>query len=199
MRRPLLLALAAALLAGGWSLALMLESFAAHMAAHVTAVAVAAPLLALGLAWRPRILISAAAALAACGIELVVVWGWHAPALHLAARHDGGVFALEQASFLAAGFAVWASALPSGAGPDARRPALTGVGTLLLTSMHMTLLGGLLAVIPAAWYHPGGQALADQQLGGVIMLAVGGLAYLTGALALLARAIGGRFGEGRAS
>ena len=62
----------------------------------------------------------------------------------------------------------------------------TGVAALLLTSMHMTLLGALLALAPRPLYHTHAAALADQQLGGALMLAVGGAVYLGGGLLLAA-------------
>lgn len=192
MRRPAALALGAVVLTAGWGAALAGGSFAAHMAAHVAVVAVASPLLVLGTGWRPRMLRLPMAALAACGVELVVVWAWHAPWLHMAAREYPGVFVVEQVSFLLAGYAVWASALSSASlDPDGARSSLAGVGALLMTSMHMTLLGGLLAVSSRPWYQEPSVAgaLPDQQIGGVIMLAVGGLSYLTGALVLLGRSL----------
>ena len=188
MRRRLVLGLVMLMLAGVWMLALTSGSFVTHMIAHMTAVAVAAPLLALELG-RPRWLMTPMAALGACAVELVVVWGWHAPSLHAAAKDSIAVFAVEQTSFLLAGYAVWASALPPRA--PGGSPGLAGVGAMLATSMHMTLLGGLLAVSSNAWYHHGEHALADQQLGGVIMLAGGGIAYLAGAIALLGSALSG--------
>jgi putative membrane protein len=58
---------------------------------------------------------------------------------------------------------------------------------LLLTSMHMTLLGALLALSPRPLYfHIAGFSgltpLEDQHLGGAIMLLVGGVSYLLGGL-----------------
>lgn len=191
MKHPWLVSAAVALLAIGWSVALVVGTFTAHMAAHVAAVALAAPLLALGLWARPRMLGTPLAALVACAVELVVVWGWHAPWAHAAARAEPVVFVLEQLTFLAAGYAVWASAIPRTDDAAGRGTALAGVGALLMTSMHMSLLGGLLAVSSRPFYHgSGAQALWDQQLGGVLMLAVGGLVYLAGALVLLGRALG---------
>ena len=61
-----------------------------------------------------------------------------------------------------------------------------------MTSMHMTLLGVLLALAGRPLYAHGGalpsglSALQDQHVGGVVMLTVGGLSYLAGALWLLA-------------
>ena len=159
-------------------------TFPAHMTLHMLIVAVAAPLLALALAGgrldpvprAPRLFSPIPASL----VELVVVWGWHAPSLHHAARHDAGLLALEQAMFFASGFLVWMSAF--GGGGRGRTGA--GIFALLLTSMHMTLLGALLALAPRALYHG---TLEEQHTGGAIMLVAGGLAYLAGGLALTVR------------
>ena len=171
-------------------------SFASHMVMHMGVVAVASPLLAIGLLRAfPKLLsaVSPGLALAASFYEFAAVWAWHAPALHDAARLRTGVFVLEQGSFLSAGLLVWLSAIgAAGAGRLASRAA--GVGALLVTSMHMTLLGALLLLAPRPLYacaelcSPAASLtpLEDQQLGGVIMLIVGGLVYLAGGLALLA-------------
>jgi putative membrane protein len=166
--------------------------FSAHMIMHMGVVAVAAPLLALGLAGggfdpvrrAPRLL----APIPASVVELVVVWAWHAPVLHHAARHSAAGLLLEQGSFLASGLLVWLAAFGGGLRERPERTA-AGVVALLLTSMHMTLLGALLALAPRRLYGhgPGGgalDALEDQHLGGAIMLLVGGISYLTGGLGL---------------
>lgn len=169
-------------------------SFAAHMGLHMGVVAVAAPFLSFGVAggavdpirrWPavfPPIPLSI--------LELVVVWAWHAPALHHAARHGLGGFMAEQGAFLACGVLVWLAAF-GGDPVQRRRRAGAGVAALLLTSMHMTLLGALLALTPRALYaHTGHGAgltpLEDQHLGGAIMLLVGGVSYLAGGLWLTA-------------
>jgi putative membrane protein len=169
--------------------------FAAHMTMHMGVVAVAAPLLAFGLAGgrfdpirkAPRVF----APIPASIVELVVVWAWHAPALHDVARHTTAGVVAEQATFLTSGVVVWLSAV----GGDARERAnRTGAGilALLLTSMHMTLLGALLALPPRPLYAhacAGGSLtpLEDQHLGGAIMLIAGGLSYLLGGLWLTVR------------
>jgi putative membrane protein len=171
------------------------HSFSAHMLMHVAVVAVAAPLLAVGVAGTrldPAVLLPALAApVPSSVLELVIVWGWHAPVLHHMARHLPGALVWEQAMFLAASVLVWSAAV---GGPPRLRTARAGAGViaLLLTSMHMTLLGALLTVAPRPLYaHGDGMlglgALQDQQLGGVIMLAFGGVSYLIGGLVLLAR------------
>lgn len=169
------------------------HGFTLHMVVHMGVVALAAPLLALGLAGGPhdpaRHWPGLFAPLPASLAELLVVWGWHLPAPHRAAQAEPLVLALEQASFLLAGLWLWFACL--GAAADPRRAA-AGVVGLLLTALHMTLLGVLLALAPRALYghagHGGGEAaLADQQAGGIAMLLVGGTAYLAGGLWLLAR------------
>jgi putative membrane protein len=166
-------------------------SFTAHMLMHMGVVALAAPLLAAAVAGSAidpaRIAPRLFSAIPAAVVELVVVWTWHAPALHLVARHATAWLVVEQASFLAAGLLVWISAL----GGEPRR-AGNGVVALLLTSMHMTLLGALLALAPRPLYHHEFAAsstavLDDQQLGGTIMLLVGGISYLIGGLWLARR------------
>lgn len=169
-------------------------SFAAHMGLHMGVVAIAAPFLAFGIAgsavdpiskWPaffPPIPISI--------IELLVVWAWHAPALHHAARHGVGGLMLEQGMFLLSGFLVWISAF-GGTSTQRRYRAGAGITALLLTSMHMTLLGALLALTPRALYVHAGHSsgltpLEDQHLGGAIMLLIGGISYLAGGLWLTA-------------
>ncbi len=156
------------------------ERFVAHMILHVAVVAVAAPLIGAGLAdaaflRRLRVLL---APIPASLIEFLVVWGWHAPWLHHLARTSTGALLAEQASFFVAGFLLWAAAFR-------RSPESSGSGilALLLTSMHMILLGTLLTLAPRPLYHGAADGLlADQQLGGILMLLGGGVPYLVGAL-----------------
>src|SRR3546814_18718364 len=77
--------------------------------------------------------------MAAMLAELVVVWGWHLPLLHHAARSSTAALAAEQASFLAVGLALWLSVLGGRAAQRHARLA-GGVVALLLTSMPMPLL-----------------------------------------------------------
>jgi putative membrane protein len=199
MRAPFLLA-GGLVLAVAWLGLPMIAGntgFLGHMVMHVAGVAVAAPLLAVGFAGSacdpsphaPLLF----APLIATGLEFVVVWGWHAPVLHGAARSSSAILVMEQLSFLAVGLLVWLSAFGKGNRPP---PAVwaPGILGLFLTSMHMTLLGALLTLAPRPLYahaHDGGLAgltpLEDQQLGGVVMLLVGGASYLIGGLVLLAR------------
>ena len=159
------------------------HSFAAHMTAHMALVAMAAPLIALGIAgsrfdpvMRTTWLF---AAIPASLLELLIVWLWHAPDLHDAARQRSTMFVAEQASFLGAGLFFWLSIF---GGTAARRTAQAGSGivALALTFAHMTLLGALLALSrrPLYGHADASVAVADQQLGGAVMLIAGGCVYI---------------------
>ncbi len=193
------------------------SAFFAHMTLHMGVVAVAAPLIALGLAGgrfdpvikAPHVFSPVPASM----VEFAVVWAWHAPRLHDVSHEYAGGFLLEQAMFFVSGLALWLSAV---GGQVRWQPSRTGAGVIaiLLTSMHMTLLGALIALAPRLLYShassttesaaaapqtdfdalcrfPGSitdlTALEDQQLGGTIMLFVGGAAYLAGGLWLMAK------------
>jgi putative membrane protein len=180
-------------LLGSWR-----ESFSAGMVAHMGVVAVAAPLMALGMpsAWRFGPSMPAALPVAASLLELFAVWGWHAPAMRAAAEASTAVTIAEQATFLAVGVLLWSTSF---AAPGERMHAASGAAALLLTSMHMTLLGALLALSPRPLYGAGNvtcfgivlEAGQDQQLGGVVMLAVGAIVYLAGGLSLVSGLLGG--------
>jgi putative membrane protein len=167
------------------------------MTLHIVVVAVAAPLLALAVAGTsadpvrriPRFV----APIPASMIELVTVWAWHVPALHHAARLESEAFVLEQTSFVLAGALLWIAAI-GGDREQRRLRAGGGIAALLFTSMHMTLLGALFALANRPLFEHAGSgagqhAIAEQQLGGVIMLLVGGASYLIGGLGLTAVAL----------
>ena len=179
--RPLPAAMALVALAAAWSPLpeAVLPPFADGMARHMALVAVVAPLAVLALPDLVRRL--ELPVLLGAVLEFVVVWAWHAPALY--ARADASVLWLvaEQGSFLFAGLLVWAGAFGA-------RSGLAGAGALLLTSMHMTLLGALFTLARSDFC---GAGLAAQQLGGLIMLGVGTPIYLAGGLWLTGRALRG--------
>jgi putative membrane protein len=170
--------------------------FSAHMTRHMGLVALAAPLLALALAgshWDPvRRWPALFPPIIASVVELTVVWAFHTPWLHHVARHFWLGAVIEQGSFLLSAGWLWLAAF---GGDSVERGARAGSGVLalLLTSMHMTLLGALLALPPrplfghAAHQHSGGLTpLQDQHVGGAIMLVAGAIVYLLGGLWLAA-------------
>ncbi|WP_037083586.1 cytochrome c oxidase assembly protein [Neorhizobium vignae] len=175
------------------------SSFSVHMIAHMGIVAGAAPLIAIGLSGT-RFDFSAGrrwlTPLTASLMELFAVWIWHIPVLRALSEASPFLAAFEQAVFLAAGLSLWLSCLGGAAtGREERR--LAGTFGLLFTSMHMTLLGALLALSPRPLYGDGEvscfgvtlSAAVDQQAGGVVMLLVGAAVYLAGGVALLARTL----------
>ena len=170
------------------------ESFAAGMVAHMAVIAIASPLIAIGLPhrWRPGAAMPLALPLLASLFELLAVWGWHAPSMRGVAEASLVGTVAEQATFLVAGIFLWSTSF---AAPGERTHAAVGAGALLLTSIHMTLLGALLALSPRPLYGAGEvtcfgvvlEAGQDQQLGGVIMLMVGAVVYLAGGVSLVGR------------
>ncbi len=173
-------------------------SFSSHMILHLGVALIAAPLVAIGLlraGLGPPRGLPVVAGLGAAVFEMAVVWGWHAPAPHEAAAREGAIFVLQQASFLAAGMAVWAVAF----GGRGRAEAGIGALVMLATFAHMAMLGVLLTLPGHLLYPPdicggafGLSPLEDQRLGGTLMAVGGGLPYLGGGLVLLHRLIEGR-------
>jgi len=192
------LAGAIAILACAWLVAWADYGMTGHMAAHMAAVSVAAPLLAVGLAGSPLDPAarwpSVVTPLAMSLVELAVVWGWHLPAARTAVAANLALLVLEQAMFVAAGLLLWSACLGTLDARSSERRA-AGVAAMLLTTMHMTLLGVLVTLAPRTLFATTGftclgvtvDPLVDQQLGGVVMLFAGGVSYLAGGLFLLFR------------
>lgn len=194
-----------AVLLAAWATAAVGHGMTLHMAAHMGSVAVAAPLIAYGLAgtgadpathW-PRVF----APLTMSVVELIVVWGWHLPAARALAMSSPAMLAIEQLMFAAAGIGLWSACFGTRDAAHSSRRAVAVIA-LLWTTMHMTLLGALITLAPRPLYAAGGHAapfgltaLGDQQLGGVVMLLVGGGAYLIGGLTLLAGLLAERRSE----
>lgn len=205
----MLLALALVWPLDAWAAA----SFAAHMVQHIVLAALAPLLLLLGRpytmclrglprrgrAWvlRPRhwpgarLLRRVAASATACAaLHGLMLWGWHLPvAFELALRHEF-VHWLEHLTLLGSGVLFWRAML------RARGTAL-GAALLaaLLTVIHSGMLGALLALAPQAIYASyartlgPAEALADQQLAGLIMWIPMGALYLLAGLALAVRGL----------
>lgn len=168
--------------------------FSVHMALHLGVVVVAAPLLGIGLKrWRsavagnqPRVIWAVIASV----FEMLVVWGWHAPPLQQAASASLTAFAVQQGSFLLAGVWLWWLSFSG----NTRTAAGVGALAMLLTFMHMTMLGVLIALAPELLYAPEVYAgvdfterLFDQRVGGILMAIAGAFPYLAGGLVLANR------------
>lgn len=174
------------------------RAFSGHMSVHMALVAVIAPLFASGISGTrldPTARWGAGAAILLTFIEFVVVWIWHFPGMRNLAEASAGMRLLEHTTFLVAGTLLWLACL--GVGAELAR-GLAGAVALLITSMHMTLLGVLLTMSPRPLYGAGDvsclgvtmTASQDQQIGGTIMLLVGAIVYLSGGIALVARFLG---------
>ena len=153
---------------------------AAHMAWHILAMNVVAPVLAALLAWhvprgRPRWFW-----LAGVG-QVALLWAAHVPAIHNAAMH-GPPKALLHATLLLCAVLFWTSLL---ALPQQRR--WHAVAALLLTGKLVCLLAALLVFAPRALYavHHGGSA-DDQQLAALLMITTCPLSYLVAAIVIAA-------------
>lgn len=190
-----------------------LPPFASHMTTHIVVVAVAAPSFALAISGTRldpvRLAPTRLAPIPLSILEFLGVWFWHMPAPHRFARESSIGMFLEQATFAISGFLLWIAAI--GGGQSLRRlRVIESVAALLLTSMHMTLLGALITLASRALYehvHAYGASVSfvalgpelDQQLGGAIMLLIGGASYLVGALWLLTESLRAGAPESRRS
>jgi putative membrane protein len=120
-------------------------------------------------------------------------WIWHLPALYVLAVRHPAVHALEHVSFVAVAWMLWAVVLT----PDRHR--LTGpLAFLLLFAVGMAgaALGAVLTFAPSPLYPPdaygnAGDALADQQLAGLIMWVPMDLVVLVCALGIFRRWLDG--------
>lgn len=169
-------------------------AFSAHMLLHLGVTALAAPLLAIGLARAGLRMGRTDRAgrwmLLAFSAEMLVVWGWHLPALHEAAALNVWAFVLQQASFLAVGLGIWLLGFAARSRADVAG-AMLG---FFLTFAHMTMLGVLLVLAPKLIYPAelclgafGFEQLEDQRFGGILMASWSAILYLAGTLVLGAR------------
>ena len=183
--------------------------FWVHMVQHELLMVVAAPLLVTGRpleawtwglapAWRnalgrlrlpllTRVWTNVTGVRGAWSLHAAALWIWHVPIFFALAVLDDGIHTLQHASFLGTALLFWWSVLPRAG----RQPQAAALISLFTTMLHSGALGALLTFAPRPWYAPYGggpglSALEDQQLGGLIMWAPGGLAYLLAGLAFVA-------------
>lgn len=162
--------------------------FAARTTHHLLLVAVAAPLLALGL---PRLGIGVARAMLwlAVLLHIVVFWAWHAPSAYGWALSSDLAYWLMQLGLLGTALAFW-SALRRANDPAA-------VAALLIVMVQMGLLGAIVTFAERPLYAPhlmttgawGLTPLEDQQAAGLLMWVPAAALYLAAALARLARIV----------
>ena len=184
--------------------------FSAHMIQHEILMLISAPLLVLGrplvpflwalpISWRRGIGKAVKAnpvrsiwrtityPPVAWGIELVVLWAWHAPVLFEKTLTSELVHAAQHTSFLVASLLFWWAVFQGG---ERRMAYGMSVIYIFTTAVHSTILGALLTLSPNLWYSGyadttgawGLTPLQDQQLGGLIMWVPAGIVYLAAAL-----------------
>ncbi len=191
----------------GWSLtALALVSplcplsvslFAARVGQHMALTLIAAPLVALGQPCaalqslvRQQLRSEAGAgaaktAIVAAGLYAMLLWYWHTPVPYEFTFASPLVYWLMHLTLYGSALWLWSALL--------LRPGAHPAWTLaagLVSTVQMGLLGALLTLAPAPLFPPhlfttqawGLTPLQDQQLGGALMWAPGGLVFLIAAL-----------------
>jgi len=192
--------------------------FSVHMTQHTLLMLVAAPLLAfgqplLGALWAfggperealaslvkttavQRAWTRLTAPLTVFLVQAAALWLWHLPSWYQAALHNDGIHALEHLCFVVAGSIFWWAMVH---GRYGRMGYGLGVLYVFLTGVHSSILGALLTIAPSAWYPDYVQqaarwhvdALADQQLAGLLMWIPAGCIFVVFGLALIAAWLG---------
>lgn len=192
--------------------------FSAHMTQHEILMLLSAPLLVFGrplqaclwafdaprreaigrLIRRPAVASTWHAAtgpVAVFAMHAAALWIWHVPALYGAALANEAVHALQHFSFLATAALFWWGMIY---GRYGRLGYGAAVLYVFLTAVHSSILGALLTIAPAVWYpaylSTGAEwridALADQQLAGLLMWVPSGLVFIAFGLALFAAWLG---------
>jgi putative membrane protein len=165
-----------------------------HMAAHIAAMNVVAPLLAGawvrigGIEGRlPERQLAPAAAL-----QIMLLWGWHSPAILTGAFQSTLLLVLMHLSLFLAAVWFWLGVIAG-----ARRGGWSPLAALLLTGKLFCLLGVLLTFAPRGLYEqvaiicfgstPLQGLLEDQQLAGLLMLTACPIVYVSAAIAIARR------------
>ena len=192
--------------------------FSAHMAQHELMMVVAAPLIVAGrplatclcaLPERARRVVAApiqhrivatavrrlTAPATAFAVHGAVLWIWHLPALYERAVQSEPVHALQHAMFVATSLMFWSGLVRGRYGRAGYGAAVVYVFT---TAVHTGILGALLTFARSPLYavyaslagRNSDDALADQQLAGLIMWIPAGMILTLMAIALFAAWLG---------
>jgi len=166
---------------------LSVSLFSARVGQHMILSLGAAPLVAYGRPWRVyeallrlRLPPAPPRPLLAATLFAVAIWYWHAPLPYDLTFASDVIYWCMHLSVFGAALLLWAG-LQDGL---ERTPAATIVAGIL-SSGQMTLLGALITLAPRPLYAPhalttaawGLTQMDDQQVGGLIMWAPGGLAF----------------------
>jgi putative membrane protein len=183
--------------------------FSVHMTQHELLMLVAAPLLAIARPlvpmmfalpkrWRTHLAPSATLRLASSPafvffLHAFALWIWHVPVLYEAAVLDDRIHLVQHVCFAGTAMLFWWGMIRG-------RYGRLGFGAAFLyifaTAVHSGGLGALLAFSHRAWYSlyvqraQGGDAVSDQQLGGLIMWVPAGVVMMLFGLAMFAAWLG---------
>lgn len=160
-----------------------------HMIDHIALLVVAAPVA--GWVLRDTIPTPSMGAFAIIvALHIALIWAWHLPPVFDAAQGGHALHIAMSVSLFAVGLLFWRAVLGLG---EHRWQAILA---LLLTGKLFCLFAALLVFAPRLLYmgldhahhaHGGASGLADQQLAGLIMLAICPLAYVTSGVVIAAR------------
>lgn len=158
---------------------------AQHMAVHISEMNLAAPLCAAIVSHaRPAAAKSVHLGLATA-LQVVLLWGWHTPAIFVTAASSPIHMAAMHLSLFAVAVWFWTAVID-----HVRRASWMPIAALLVTGKLFCLLGVLLTFAPRSIYWPSGFSsadlaaamLADQQLAGLLMLAACPVVYVGAAI-----------------
>jgi putative membrane protein len=166
--------------------ALSMALFSARVGQHLILTLLAAPMIAFALPFRraPR----SASLLASALIFAVLFWFWHLPQPYAATLHSDAVYWTMHITLLASAVFCWFSLVRF------QRPDLgAALVASALSATQMSLFSALLFFSRNAWHEwhevaawPWGlDALADQQLGALLMWVPGAMVFLLVLLAIL--------------
>jgi len=158
--------------------ALSVSLFSARIAQHMILLLIAAPLIALG--W-PRWNVGARSLWMTSIAFMAALWGWHMPTPYDATFSSTALYWSMHITLFGSGILLWRELVYH---PTRRSGLVLLIG--LLTSIHMGLLGAILALARRPLFLPhftttqiwGLTPLQDQQLGGTLMWVPGMALFL---------------------
>ncbi|NEE02025.1 cytochrome c oxidase assembly protein [Phytoactinopolyspora halotolerans] len=123
-------------------------------------------------------------------LHIGVLWAWHMPAAYDATLHSEAVHVIEHLSFVLTSWLLWWHVATPGRARMRGPVAAMYLFTVLLPS---AALGAVLTLAPAPLYaeqaarteHAGADALADQQLAGLVMWVPADVLYLLAIVGLV--------------
>lgn len=172
---PAAAAVPATLLIGGIAVALIeLDAVSAHMAMHIIAMNVVAPLCAIIAALRSTRTSSPAPLWLAAALQMAAMWIWHIPQMQAFAMQSRAAMMLMHASLFCTALLFWTLLL------RLRGSARwQGILALVVTGKLSCLLAALLVFSPRHLFEAGHHApsLDDQQMAGLLMLTACPVSY----------------------